>query len=115
MPMTPKRQALFDAMKAKIGDGWEHIPDHLGFCIRWDRVQDFPDWVREMSGLHGDHPYRNWDPTYTQSVFLTIPTPSSNPLLSVHRAPWVNGQTIDLTLKRAFGILADPASVLDRS
>jgi len=108
--LTKRRQELLDAMRAKAGtDGWEHVPDHLGYCIRWDRTLVTPGWVFDMAA------YRNWDPTYQQHVFITMVTATSV-LMSVHRAPWVNGQMgIDLTLKRAFEILADPASVLDRT
>src|SRR5512142_2639776 len=98
MPLTKKRQELLGAMRAKAEDGWTHIPDHAGYCIRWDRVQDFPGHMRDWPGLHGDKPYKNWGATYTQHVFVTMVTATSV-LMSVHRAPWVNGQTgIDLTI-----------------
>lgn len=108
--LTPRRQELLDAMRAKAGtDGWTHVQDHAGYCIRWDRTLDTPDWVYEMAA------YKNWDPTYQQHVFITMVTATSV-MMSVHRAPWVSGQMgIDLTLKRAFEVLATPASVLDRS
>ena len=107
--LTPKRQALLDAMRAKAEDGWTHIPDHSGYCIRWDRVRDFPDHMRRWPDLHGGYPYRNWAATYTQHVFITMATATSV-LMTVHSAPWMTGSTRDLTIKRALEILADPAS-----
>lgn len=109
MPWTKRRLELFETMKAKADEGsWTHIPDHPGYCIRWDRVQETPDWIRDREA------YKNWDPQYTQHVFITLATPDSSPLMSVHPAPWVTGRMgIDLTLKRAFEVLANPVAVLE--
>ena len=49
-----------------------------------------------------------------QSVFVTLVSAASNPLMRVNRAPWISSQDSDLTLTRAFEVLADPASALDR-
>jgi hypothetical protein len=111
MAWTKRRLELFEAMKAKAAEGtWVHNPERPGYSIRWVRTLETPGYVRKMKA------YENWDETYDQHVSITLVTPESNPLMGISRAPWVTSQLgIDLTLKRAFEVLDDPAAVLDRS
>jgi hypothetical protein len=111
--MTPKRQALLDAMSGAADDGWERVGGPWLLSVRWDRKLPFPDHMRTYPGLHGGFPYKSWAATYQQSVFVTLATPASSPLLRVNAAPWVNSRDSDLTLTRAMSVLADPASALD--
>ena len=113
--ITPKRQALIDAMRAALDNGWVRVEGRPGLCIRWDRMVPFPYHLADSNGEIG-----SWSPLpedngqYPQNVFITLVSAASNPFQRANRAPWVRSEDSDLTLKRAFEVLADPASVLDR-
>jgi len=114
--ITPRRQALIDAMRAALNSGeWERIDGRPGLCIRWDRWTPFPYHLADANGQLGSwSPLPEDDGQYKQNVFINLATAASNPSLRVNRAPWVRSEDTDLTLTRAFAVLADPASVLDR-
>ena len=114
--ITPKRQALIDAMHDVLEHGWVRVEGRPGLSVRWDRWVPFPCHQADSNGQIG-----SWSPLpedngqYQQNVFITWAVPAvSNPVMRVNRAPWVSSQDSDLTLTRAFEVLADPASVLDR-
>jgi hypothetical protein len=113
--MTPKRQELVDTMRAALDNGWVRVESY-GFVIRWDRWVPFPVHLADKDGRIG-----NWSPLpeddgkYVQHVFVKLVTADSNPMLRVCPAPWAGARDSDLTFRRAFEVLADPASALDRS
>jgi hypothetical protein len=107
--MSPKRSALFDAMVAKIGNGWDLVPGH-GFTIRWDQELPTPDFYRK--------PYRElppvWDyPTYTNHVFLTMITPQGSLVMGTCRGPGSGRDDQFVSLKRASDVLENPAGALE--
>jgi hypothetical protein len=115
--ITPRRQALIDAMRAALDSGeWERIEGRPGFSIRWDRWEPFPYHLADANGQIG-----SWSPLpedngrYEQNVFVTLATADSNPFLRVNRAPWIRSEDSGLTLTRAMAVLADPASALERT
>ena len=112
--ITPKRQALIDAMHDVLDNGWVRVEGRPGLSVRWDRWVPFPYYLADSDGEIGSwSPLPEDDGQYKQNVFITLVTAASNPLLRVNRAPWISSQDSDLTLTRAFEVLADPASVLD--
>ena len=113
--ITPKRQALIDAMHDVLEHGWVRVEGRPGLSVRWDRRVPFPCHQADGNGqIGGWSPLPEDDGQYQQSVFVSLVSAASNPLMRVNRAPWFSSQDSDLTLTRAFEVLADPASALDR-
>lgn len=110
--LSPKRQALAEAVTVAPGRGWQVVEGRPGRTVRWDRELPFPDHMRRWPGLRGNRPYADWGPTYVQHVFITD-LGFGAPLLRVCRAPWVEVQDLSVSLARALEILADPALALD--
>jgi hypothetical protein len=101
-------------MRAALDNGWTRI-DGPGFKVQWSRWLPFPHHLADSNGRIGSWcPLHEDDGKYWQSVSITLVTAASNPIMRVNRAPWISSQDSDLTLTRAFDVLADPASVLDR-
>lgn len=100
MPLTKTQQALLEEMKAALRDGiWEHVPAPYGFTIRYTETQDTPEGI----------PARWWPgETYDRHQFLTLH--HRGVIYGDAPAPWVGRNDRDITYKRAFEILRDPAA-----
>jgi hypothetical protein len=70
--------------------------------IRWSLSgRPTPDWVTS----------RQWPaPTFDAHVFLTLI--GSTVVLSVDRVPWVERRDVNVSMARAFEVLANPAELL---
>lgn len=107
--LTPKRQALLDAMKAAIDSGkWSRVPDSYGYTIRYTEERETPDWAQKDRGWCAGALYPF--PTYTACVFLTLVL-GGKVILGNGSAPWMGRRDQDITLKRAQEVLANPAAV----
>lgn len=117
--LSPKRAELIERMRTLAfnpNPTWQPVPGH-GITIRYsERGLATPDWCRErrvIPGLGGERTLPKWDePTYNRHIFLTLPTLTGKPILTVARAPWVGAQDAYVTLAVALCILDDPASAL---
>ena len=113
--MNARRAALHAAFRDPP-PGWVRVPEAPTLAIRWSREVEFPadHPMRGWPDLHGGKPYANWEPTYTQHVFINLTHPASMPIIRVVRAPWVECRDSEATLTRALAVLADPEAELER-
>lgn len=96
--MTKTQAKMLDAMRAAIASGeWVAVS---GQTIRYTETLETPEGI----------PDRWWPgATYDRYVFVTLTL--GGMILGVARAPWVERTDQSVTYKRAFAVLADPASV----
>jgi hypothetical protein len=113
--MGPKRRELLEAINAAAKDEdspWTALrPDNpiianIRRTIRYTDVQETPDYVRKDGWI-------NWDrDTYPRFVFITFY--ANVVLLRVTHSPWVDTHEFEITLRRAFEVLADPTIAFKR-
>lgn len=87
------------------GGQWEQVPQPW-LAVRWSREREFP----ADHPMRGSAAYRNWEPSYTELVFLNLVGDAV--IMRVCTAPWVNCRDTKITLSRALAVAVNPASAL---
>lgn len=96
--MTPTQRRLVAAMRQAVTErGWRWVPGR-GVTVAWDSEQ------KCRPGRIG-----GWEGPYRSHVFLSL---SNSPILGVSVAPWTGRRDQNITYRRAFEVLADPAGQL---